>query len=554
MEPRKHRVGSRPRVVLAHGAWAIVVALTAGGVAAAQGTIPADEPVWDQVTTRVSVGPGEVEGNRDSELWGNQAISGDGRFVVFSSYATNLVPGDTNRLRDIFLRDRLTGETTRVSVSSDGQQPNGLSGNSCISADSRSVALDSYATNLVPGDTNLASDVFIHDRVTGETTRVSTDSSGNEANGPSARPSLSADGRFVAFKSLATNLVPGDTNNRMDVFLKDRVTGETTRVSVSSDGTEGDRGSSEDSGPAISADGRYVAFQSAATNLVRGDSNHVDDVFVHDRVTGETTRVSVRSDGAEANGPSWYPSLSADGRYVAFASVAANLIAGDMNGYLLDVFVHDRLNGQTTVVSVRSDGTQGDYESRDPAISGDGRYVTFSSGVHLAPGDGAGDDIFVHDRVTGETTCASVTYVGVVGFYFNANIYPSISADGRYVAFSGGGPLLVPDDWNREYDVFVRGPEITLESEPAGVGPGQTLTLTVYKGVPGNSASLWVVRVNGARTLALVAAGSFTEDGNFVLSGLVPPGLAGETITFRGYALGHAGFQIRTNDVTVSFL
>jgi Tol biopolymer transport system component len=224
-----------------------------------------------------------------------------------------------------------------VSVASDSTQGNDNSWDPSISADGRYVAFFSHASNLVPGDTNNTLDVFVHDRLTGQTTRVSVASDGTEGNGDSFVGSISADGRYVAFASWASNLVPGDTNGRSDIFVHDRVTGQTTRVSVASDGTEGNGDSW--GCPSISADGRYVAFASWASNLVPGDTNGRSDIFVHDRVTGQTTRVSVASDGTEGNGDSWWrPSISADGRYVAFPSYASNLVPGDTNGWA-DIFV-----------------------------------------------------------------------------------------------------------------------------------------------------------------------------------------------------------------------
>jgi Tol biopolymer transport system component len=263
------------------------------------------------------------------------SISADGRYVAFHSDASNLVPGDTNGTWDIFVHDRLTGQTTRVSVASDGTQGNNGSGDPSISADGRYVAFTSEASNLVPGDTNGTWDIFVHDRVTGQTTRVSVASDGSEGYGSSFSSSISADGRYVAFSSWASNLVPGDTNGWADVFVHDRVTGQTTRVSVASDGTEGNHVSLL---PSISADGRYVAFSSWASNLVPGDTNEVQDIFVHDRLTGQTSRVSVASGGTEGNGASEFPSISADGRYVAFYSAASNLVPGDTNG-TWDIFV-----------------------------------------------------------------------------------------------------------------------------------------------------------------------------------------------------------------------
>ena len=189
----------------------------------------------------------------------------------------------------------------------------------------------------------------------GTTTRVSVRSNGTQGNDFSAEASISATGRFVAFDSPASNLVSEDTNNTIDVFVHDRKTGQTTRVSVASDGTQGNEFSDA---PSISASGRYVAFFSLASNLVSGDTNGTGDVFVHDRKTGQTTLVSVASDGTQANGGSVHASISANGRYVAFQSEASNLVSGDTNN-TIDVFVHDRVTGQTTLVSVHSNGTQG---------------------------------------------------------------------------------------------------------------------------------------------------------------------------------------------------
>jgi Tol biopolymer transport system component len=254
----------------------------------------------------------------------------------------------------------------------------------------------------VSGDTNNTHDVFVHDRKTGQTTRVSVRSNGTQGNGLSVHPSLSADGRYVAFDSESSNLVRGDTNSTTDVFVHDRQSGKTSRISVASDGTQGD-GFSIVTSPSISANGRYVAFLSFATNLVSDDTNFAADIFVHDRKTGQTTRVSVASDGTQGDGNSEFPWLSANGRYVAFHSLASNLVSGDTN-FTSDIFVHDRKTGQTTRVSVASDGTQGNSFSGDPSISANGRFVAFSSvASNLAEGGDTNgvNDIFVHDRRDG---------------------------------------------------------------------------------------------------------------------------------------------------------
>ena len=234
-------------------------------------------------TTRVSVAS---DGTQANDACGDASISADGRFVAFDSAASNLVPGDTNGHEDVFVHDRQTGQTTRVSVASDGTQGNDLSDYPSISGDRRFVAFESFASNLVPGDTNGYEDVFVHDRQTGQTSRVSVASDGTQGNSTSEDPSIGGDGRFVAFESHASNLVPGDSNGSLDIFVHDRQTGLTTRVSVASDGTQSDSYSRD---PSISADGRFVAFQSQATNLVAGDTNDVTDVFVHDRVAVVTS-------------------------------------------------------------------------------------------------------------------------------------------------------------------------------------------------------------------------------------------------------------------------
>jgi len=377
------------------------------------------------------------------------SISADGRYVAFASEASDLVPGDTNDQCDVFVHDRHTGQTTRISVASDGRQGNGDSNEPSVSADGWYVAFESAAAHLVPGDYDRLPDIFVHDRRTGDTVRISrTPRQGPET---SSGPSISPDGRCVAFRSDGSNLVPADTNDLWDIFVHDRHTGQTTRISVASDGNQGDDVSFE---PSISADGRYVAFTSGASNLVPADTNDVYDVFVHDRQTGETVRLSVASDGKQGDGVSFDPSISADGRCVAFRSDGSNLVPADTND-LCDIFVHDRQTGQTERVSVASDGTQGDDWCGDPSISADGRYVAFSSSAsNLVSGDANDvEDIFAHDRQTGQTVRVSVASDGTEGN--GHSLEPSISADGRYVAFRSWASNLVPADTNDAWDVFV---------------------------------------------------------------------------------------------------
>ena len=409
-------------------------------------------------TMRVSVkSDTEVEGNADSNY---PSISADGRYVAFDSKASNLGFGDfptiDNGVTDVFVHDRQTGSTTQVSVSSASAQGNNASYHPSISADGRHVAFESLASNLVDDDTNGKWDIFVRDRQTNQTTRVSIDSAEAEANGDSNSPSISADGRYVAFCSTATNLASGDSNGWLDVFVRDRQAGQTTRVSVDSTGAQADGRSWA---PSISADGRYVAFASRATNLVDGDSNDKYDVFVHDRQTHETTRVSVQSiSGAEGDDQSNYPSVSADGRYVVFSSDATNLGSSEFptidNGKR-DIFVHDRQTGQTTLVSLGSGSVPGNAHSMHPSISADGRYVAFRSWAYnLVEDDNNGEqDVFVRDRQTNQTTRVSVSSGGAQGN--SSSIHAALSGNGRYVAFESRADNLVANDTNNRSDVFV---------------------------------------------------------------------------------------------------
>ncbi|NMG06351.1 PD40 domain-containing protein [Brasilonema sp. UFV-L1] len=406
--------------------------------------------------TRLSVADDGTEGNNSSST---PAISADGRFVAFSSNADNLVPGDTNtnNSSDIFVRDLLTGTITLVSVAEDGTQggTSSFSSTPSISADGRFVAFYSFANNLVPGDTNNNSDIFVRDLQTGTTTRVSVADDGTQGNNFSSSPSISADGRFVAFSSNANNLVPGDTNNNSDIFVRDLQTGTTTLVSVADDSIQGGT-SSFSSNPSISADGRFVAFTSSANNLVAGDTNNNSDIFVRDLQTGTTTRVSVAEDGTQGNRSSSSPSISADGRFVAFESSAYNLVPRDTNNSS-DIFVRDLLTGSLTRVSVAEDGTQGNNFSSGPSISADGRFVAFSSNAsNLVAGDtNNSSDIFVRDLQTGTTTLVSVADDNIQGGIFTSSSTPSISANGNFVAFSSTAFNLVAGDTNNSSDIFL---------------------------------------------------------------------------------------------------
>jgi Tol biopolymer transport system component len=339
-----------------------VVALALGPAVDAGAAVGA----FGSSTTRISVKTNETQLFATSS---QAELSLDGRYAAFVSSAAGVVAGDTNGKPDVFLRDRVAGTTVRVSVATGGGQGNGRSDLPSISRDGRYVAFYSEATNLVAGDTNGQPDIFVRDRVAGTTTRVSVSSGGSQANGDSAFPSISDDGQVVAFSSSGSNLVNGDGNGTVDIFVRDRSAGTTRRVSVSSAGAGGNGASIN---PALSGDGAVVAFVSDAGNLVPGDVNGNRDVFV--RAAGATQLVSVGAGGAPADSLSTEPAVSRNGRYVAFDSSAGNLVAGDTNGFQ-DVFVRDRVAGTTQLVSALGP----DRLSTAPDISENGQVVVFTS-------------------------------------------------------------------------------------------------------------------------------------------------------------------------------
>jgi len=408
-------------------------------------------PELKTILTRVSVNSLGKEGDRFSI---NPSISADGRFIAFESTATNLVVGETNNKSDVFVRDRLTEITTRISVNSTGNQGSFDAFNPAISADGRFVAFESNSTNLVADDTNNISDIFLHDRLNGTTTRISVGSTGQEGDRPSLNPSISADGRFVAFESNLTNLVAGDTNNNSDIFVHDIQTNTTTGISVDSTGNQGNIGSFN---PSISADGSFVAFDSLADNLVAADTNSTRDIFVHEIPTNTTTRVSVNSSQNQGNFGSISAVISADGRFIAFESNASNLVAADTNG-TSDIFVHDRLSNITSMASINSTGDRANRSSFKPSISADGRFVAFDSlADNLAAADTNGtNDIFVRDRDTATTTRISVNSEGQGADITSFN--PAISATANVIAFDSFATNLVPQDTNSSRDVFISHP------------------------------------------------------------------------------------------------
>ena len=395
----------------------------------------------------VSVNDSFDQGNGHSD---SATISADGRFVAFLSDASNLVPGDTNHT-DIFLLDRQTQKISRISVDPTGNQADFSSASPTISADGRFVAFASEATTLVTDDTNTSSDIFVYDRILGQISRVSVNSAGIQGNHSSVSPSISANGRYVTFSSGSTNLVPDDTNGSSDIFLYDRQVDQIRRISVDSAGVQGD-GSSFD--PHISEDGKFVAYQSYAHNLVPDDTSTDFEIFLYEVQTGLTTRVSVDSNGVQGNRNSFEPSVSGDGHFVTYRSQSFNLVPNDTNNNY-DIFLYNRLTGQTECVSVDSSGNQQDGNAFNPSISSDGRYITYESNAsNLVPNDSNGQyDIFKYDRLAQSTTLVTVAASGEQGNGNSTNA--TISSSGRFVLFTSQATNIVPSDTNGAVDVFV---------------------------------------------------------------------------------------------------
>jgi Tol biopolymer transport system component len=343
---------------------------------------------------------------------GDTSLSANGLIIGFASTATGFVAGDANgATRDVFTFDVATGERRLVSAAPGGAD--GPSSSPVLSADGRRVAFVSKAANLVPGDGNGVQDVFVAAQ-DGQITRASVAADGGSADGPSSSPDLSADGRYAVFESAATNLVAGDTNGVADVFVRDLQNSTTTLVSRGHGGAQADGASGA---PAISAGGGFVSFASKATNLVAHDGNGVADVFVRSLARNRTERVSVDSRGRQQRAAVAEPftqisDISGNGRYVVFDSDAANLVRADANRHT-DVFLRDRKRHTTVLVSASSLNVQGNNDSFSPLITTDGRIVAFQSiATNMAPGDGPREDVFVRDLAQRTTSVVGVAADG----------------------------------------------------------------------------------------------------------------------------------------------
>ena len=369
----------------------------------------------------------------------NPSVSATGRWIAFDSTSSDLVSNDQFGARDVFVRDRLTGETMRASVGIGGEADND-STDAAISADGRFVAFTSAATNLVSSDTNGVDDIFVFDRQTGKTVRASVATGGAEAHGSSFFPAISGNGRFVTFISSASDLVPGDTNGLDDAFVHDLVTGTTTRVSVRSDGAQTLTAHDFTGPPDLTYDGGRLVFASSATDLVSGDTNGATaDVFLHDRLAKTTVFASVNAIGAQANAFAADGNISEDGNVLAFASTATNLPGG--NGQL-HVFARDLRTG---VVSRPRPAAAYSY---GPRLSADGSRIAIVSKV-----GSASEQVEIVDRTSGNVFMPARFPNGADAGNSSG---PGVSADGRVAVFAADANGIVATDTNNASDVFAR--------------------------------------------------------------------------------------------------
>ena len=414
----------------------------------------------DNTTERISV---SSDGSQSNAASSNPSISADGRYIAFTSDADNLVPGDTNGFSDIFIRDTVLNTTVRVSISSTGDESNGYSNEPAISADGRYVTFTSYADNLVSGDTNGVLDIFLRDIVLGITKRISITNTGDESNGYSNEPAISADGRFIVFSSYATNLVSYDTNGKCDIFLYDNDSSQIARLSVSNTSNEAN---DDNKNPTINGDGNLIAFISYANNLVENDTNSYSSLYLYNRTSG--TMEKVNTSDFEGSYYNFYnPSISADGSYLAFTSTWgwSLLIYNIISKTIEEVEIS--WNGEPNSMTI------------EPSISADGRYVAVSSAnKEISDTIDRGMDVYIYDQFS-KTIKIISSSTGEVSFF--SSYQPSISADGHTVAFSSLSYEIISDDTNNCKDIFVYSENYPLNAaiNPDSTKSGDIVTIQV---------------------------------------------------------------------------
>lgn len=547
---------------------------------------------------RQSVSSAEAEGDLKSPAAHRLGVSLGARYLGFTSQSTNLVSGDTNGYSDVFVRDRANGTTLRVSTSSSGVQGDGTSNTPAMSRDGRFVGFYSLATTISPPDVNQKGDYFVHDRDpdgngvfdegNATITRINRRPDGIQSVSPPpaytfSQIDISADGRYVAIVSGDSDLLTtADTNNQDDFFVVDRDPDGngifesssflTRRASESTSGTPGNGPSTTG---AIAADGSWVVFESQSTNLIAGDNNWVADIYCK-QVGGATLALMSKAvNGPIGDGPSLSPDISGDGRYVVFASSATNLVVGDHNE-VQDVFLRDRdpdgdgvfdEGNATTIrlsqlISITGAVIEANNHSHSPTISDDGLRITFhTDATNLFPDDynNRADLLLVNrdpdgDGFAGPGLALHCLSKAPNGDNANeASTAGSLSPDGAFIVFESRASNLVQGDQNNVSDIFVVGPGITLTAIPEIGMLGQPVTLDLFAGQSQTPMAIFTTGVNGTPLQLPVAFGTLGTSGNASLSDLVPAGMVGLEVGFVGASLGWHGGLVISNEVVVPF-
>jgi Tol biopolymer transport system component len=421
------------------------------------------------VSSLASVNSSGTQGNAESGDPSSQtSFSADGRYVLFSSSASNLVSGDTDGLADLFVRDRLNGTTTRVDVTSSGTQISGATSGDVwgkISADGKFVVFESEATNLPTGTVQSSTThIYLHNMQTGTTTMVDIGVGGAMPNSSTYDHSvdISADGRYIVFTASSTNLVSNDNNGQPDVFVRDTKLGTTTLISKADNGTASNGVSIR---PSISCDGSLVAFSSNATDLVANDTNGVYDTFLVNRVGGDTIKdITINANAASGvsigwGRPLWTP-ISCDGSTLVIPSKATNLTSGVTSNTQYHLYAYDTFDETFELIDQKTNGTTSNGEAQDVSISWDGNLVAFQTSAGNLDSSGAGDsnfysDVYLRNRKDGTTERVSKGTSGTELSPQGESTCPAISLDGRYVSFASAGANIVSGDTNGWRDVFV---------------------------------------------------------------------------------------------------
>lgn len=413
----------------------VLIACVMTGLVSTYGITSATVP---KVNELISISSASVKGSASST---QQSVSADGRYVVFRSASSNLVSGDTNGSSDVFLRDRSTGTTSLVSVSSNGTQANYGGDSPSISYDGRYVVFTTNATNLDTSDTYPGADIYLRDIINGTTTLISKVANNPDNNAVIGK--ISADGRFVVYQSKNPNTI------YQDIYVADLNDNSITLVSKDANNNNGNNSSEA---PSISCDGGIIAFSSRATNFVSGDTNNSADVFTVERIGGNI--ISNLSIGGNNHSVAGTSAVSCDGNYITFQSDATNLVSGDTNSSK-DVFRYSRVNKQTELISKSTSSALGNGNSVEASISGDGRYIAYSSGsTNLVASDTNGtEDIFIRDTKTGTTELLSQNSTGTYGNF--GSYAPVISADGKYAVYYTAATNLVSGDTDNTADILI---------------------------------------------------------------------------------------------------